>query len=45
MFRAFAGICPYASGTLARPSDAMFIPQRPYFPNGPLRDARADYTV
>ena len=41
MFRAFAGIWPYASGNLARPPDAMFIPQRPYFPNGPLRNALA----
>lgn len=41
LFRAFAGIWPFASGTLARPADAMFIPQRPYFPNGPLRDALA----
>lgn len=41
LFRTFAGIWPFASGTLARPADAMFIPQRPYFPNGPLRDALA----
>ena len=41
LFRAIAGIWPFASGTLARPADAMFIPQRPYFPNGPLRDALA----
>jgi vitamin B12/bleomycin/antimicrobial peptide transport system ATP-binding/permease protein len=41
LFRAFAGIWPFASGHLARPADAMFIPQRPYFPNGPLRDALA----
>ena len=41
LFRALAGIWPFASGTLARPKDAMFIPQRPYFPNGPLRDALA----
>jgi vitamin B12/bleomycin/antimicrobial peptide transport system ATP-binding/permease protein len=41
LFRALAGIWPYASGHLARPADAMFIPQRPYFPNGPLRDALA----
>ncbi len=44
LFRAIAGIWPYchfASGTLARPANAMFIPQRPYFPNGPLRDALA----
>ncbi len=44
LFRAIAGIWPYchfASGNLARPANAMFIPQRPYFPNGPLRDALA----
>jgi putative ATP-binding cassette transporter len=41
LFRAIAGIWPYASGTVRRPDDAMFIPQRPYFPNGPLRDALA----
>jgi putative ATP-binding cassette transporter len=41
LFRALAGIWPFASGTLTRPADAMFIPQRPYFPNGPLRDALA----
>ena len=41
LFRAFAGIWPFASGHLQRPVDAMFIPQRPYFPNGPLREALA----
>ena len=41
LFRAFAGIWPFASGNLTRPADAMFIPQRPYFPNGPLREALA----
>jgi putative ATP-binding cassette transporter len=41
LFRTLAGIWPFATGSLARPVDAMFIPQRPYFPNGPLRDALA----
>ena len=41
LFRTLAGIWPFASGTLSCPADAMFIPQRPYFPNGPLRDALA----
>ena len=41
LFRAMAGIWPFASGTMARPANSMFIPQRPYFPNGPLRDALA----
>ncbi|MBT9505915.1 ABC transporter ATP-binding protein/permease [Rhodoferax sp.] len=41
LFRTLAGIWPFASGTVNRPANAMFIPQRPYFPNGPLRDALA----
>jgi len=41
LFRALAGIWPFASGHLNRPADSMFIPQRPYFPNGPLRNALA----
>jgi putative ATP-binding cassette transporter len=41
LFRALAGIWPFASGHLQRPDNSMFIPQHPYFPNGPLRDALA----
>jgi len=41
LFRTLAGIWPFASGQVTLPSDTMFIPQRPYFPNGPLRDALA----
>ncbi|KQP23654.1 ABC transporter ATP-binding protein/permease [Pseudorhodoferax sp. Leaf267] len=41
LLRAIAGIWPYASGSVTQPADAMFIPQRPYFPDGPLRDALA----
>lgn len=45
LFRALAGIWPHASGRIDRGEgfahDAMFLPQRPYFPNGPLRDALA----
>jgi putative ATP-binding cassette transporter len=41
LFRAFAGIWPFARGTLSVPPDAMFIPQRPYVPDGTLRDALA----
>ena len=41
LFRTLAGIWPFASGAVARSKDAMFIPQRPYFPNGSLREALA----
>ncbi|CAN5673985.1 ABC transporter ATP-binding protein/permease [soil metagenome] len=41
LFRAFAGIWPFSHGSVEQPANAMFIPQRPYFPNGPLRDALA----
>jgi putative ATP-binding cassette transporter len=50
LFRAFAGIWPFARGQVALPANSMFIPQKPYFPEGPLRDALAypqpatDYT-
>ena len=41
LFRAFAGIWPFSKGVTHLPPGAMFIPQRPYFPDGPLRDALA----
>lgn len=41
LFRTLAGIWPFASGAVQRSPDAMFIPQRPYFPNGALREALA----
>ncbi len=41
LFRSFAGIWPFASGRMQVPQDAMFIPQRPYVPDGRLRDALA----
>ncbi|WP_326534970.1 ABC transporter ATP-binding protein/permease [Pseudorhodoferax sp.] len=41
LLRAIAGIWPHARGSVALPADAMFIPQRPYFPDGTLRDALA----
>ena len=41
LFRALAGIWPFATGTAQLPPGAMFIPQRAYFPDGPLRDALA----
>ena len=41
LFRAFAGIWPFAKGRVQLPEQAMFIPQKPYFPDGRLRDALA----
>ncbi|WP_342131950.1 ABC transporter ATP-binding protein/permease [Hydrogenophaga sp. OTU3427] len=45
LFRVLAGIWPWTRGEVQRPTDfaerAMFLPQRPYFPNGPLREALA----
>jgi putative ATP-binding cassette transporter len=41
LFRTLAGIWPFSRGAVQLPADAMFIPQRPYFPNGALRDALA----
>lgn len=45
LFRAVAGIWPWASSQLRLPPDfaqrVMFLPQRPYFPNGALRHALA----
>ena len=41
LFRTLAGIWPFASGRVQLPPGSMFIPQRPYFPNGPLRAALA----
>jgi putative ATP-binding cassette transporter len=42
-FRLLAGLWPYARGRLALPAafDALFLPQRPYFPIGALRAAVA----
>jgi putative ATP-binding cassette transporter len=45
LFRALAGIWPWAKSRVRRPADfdtrVMFLPQRPYFPNGALRHALA----
>ena len=41
LFRLFSGIWPFSSGATQLPANAMFIPQRPYFPDGSLRDALA----
>ncbi|WP_370655108.1 ABC transporter ATP-binding protein/permease [Hydrogenophaga sp.] len=41
LFRAISGIWPHALGRVGLPKDTMFIPQRPYFPDGRLRDALA----
>lgn len=43
LFRAISGIWPFGSGTVRIPADAklMILPQRPYFPVGPLNAAVA----
>ncbi|MBT0569144.1 ABC transporter ATP-binding protein/permease [Curvibacter sp. CHRR-16] len=41
LFRALSGIWPHASGQVQWPAHAMVLPQKPYFPNGALRDALA----
>lgn len=41
LFRTLAGIWPYAGGQVRLPADTMFMPQRPYFPDGRLRAALA----
>ena len=43
LFRAIAGIWPFGSGRVTIPADAkvMLVPQRPYFPVGPLAAAVA----
>ncbi|HSV48444.1 MAG TPA: ABC transporter ATP-binding protein/permease [Ramlibacter sp.] len=41
LLRSLAGIWPFARGKVAQPPDLMSIPQNPYFPDGPLRDALA----
>ncbi len=41
LFRALAGIWPFAKGRVDLPANSMFMPQRPYFPDGTLRDALA----
>jgi vitamin B12/bleomycin/antimicrobial peptide transport system ATP-binding/permease protein len=41
LFRAIAGIWPFGSGQVRRPREfqSLFLPQRPYFPIGTLRQA------
>jgi putative ATP-binding cassette transporter len=41
LFRAIAGIWPFGKGQVRRPREfrALFLPQRPYFPIGTLRQA------
>lgn len=39
LFRSFAGIWPFSKGHMQVPDDAVFMPQRPYVPDGKLRDA------
>ncbi|MBM4228949.1 MAG: ABC transporter ATP-binding protein/permease [Gammaproteobacteria bacterium] len=43
LFRALSGIWPFGEGTVEVPEGArlMFLPQQPYLPIGPLRDAVA----
>jgi putative ATP-binding cassette transporter len=45
LFRALAGIWPWSQGQVRHPADhpesTLFLPQRPYFPHGTLRDALA----
>ena len=43
LFRAIAGLWPFGSGEIHQPAYAklMLLPQRPYIPNGPLREALA----
>jgi vitamin B12/bleomycin/antimicrobial peptide transport system ATP-binding/permease protein len=43
LFRAIAGIWPFGKGKISIPTNAslMILPQRPYFPVGPLQDAIA----
>jgi putative ATP-binding cassette transporter len=43
LFRAIAGLWPHGSGEIRQPAYAklMLLPQRPYIPIGPLRDALA----
>ena len=39
LFRSFAGIWPFSKGRLQVPDNVAFMPQRPYVPDGKLRDA------
>jgi len=41
LFRAISGIWPFGRGEIKQPADfdALFLPQRPYFPLGTLREA------
>jgi len=43
LFRALAGIWPFGGGTVRTPRhfDSLFLPQRPYFPMGTLRETLA----
>lgn len=41
LFRVLAGLWPFTTGEIHRPANArmLFLPQRPYMPIGPLREA------
>lgn len=38
LIRAIAGIWPFGEGTIKLPQNHMFLPQKPYFPYGSLRE-------
>ncbi|HEK25691.1 MAG TPA: ATP-binding cassette domain-containing protein, partial [Hydrogenobaculum sp.] len=38
LIRAIAGIWPFGEGTIKLPPNHMFLPQKPYFPYGSLRE-------
>ena len=39
LMRTLTGIWPWAQGSVELPANTMVIPQKPYLPDGPLRDA------
>lgn len=41
LLRTIAGIWPYFTGAISKPADGriVFLPQKPYVPSGPLREA------
>jgi putative ATP-binding cassette transporter len=41
LFRAMAGLWPWGGGKIGLPENIMFLPKRPYIPDGALRDVLA----